>query len=112
MAWPTDPPDLWTLIRTDTYLICWAISEIPRLSPRCSRAALLEVLCPRRTLQNASGIFFILVPNMGRFPELTPVRSQTVESWFATLEAGNNFAIGIPRLRGASTLVVTGEHLN
>src|SRR5712671_5128119 len=30
-----------------------------------------------------------LVPNMGRFPELTPVRSQTIEPWFATLEAGD-----------------------
>ena len=27
---------------------------------------------------------------MGRFPELTPVRSQTIEPWFATLEAGDS----------------------
>ena len=26
---------------------------------------------------------------MGRFPELTPVHSQTIGSWFATLEAGD-----------------------
>jgi len=26
---------------------------------------------------------------MGRFPELTPVRSQTIDSWFATLEASD-----------------------
>src|SRR5712671_5404989 len=30
-----------------------------------------------------------LVPNMGQFPELTPVRSQTIRLWFATLEAGD-----------------------
>src|SRR5712671_4028306 len=39
---PTDPLDLRTLIRTSTYLICWAISEDPQAFPRHSRAALLE----------------------------------------------------------------------
>src|SRR5712672_4338872 len=32
VIWPTDLSDLRALIRTITYLICWAISEIPRLS--------------------------------------------------------------------------------
>ena len=31
-----------------------------------------------------------LVSNMGRFPELTPVRSQTIEPRFATLEASDS----------------------
>jgi len=30
-----------------------------------------------------------LVSNMGRFPELTPVRSRAKESWLSTLEAGD-----------------------
>ena len=29
---------------------------------------------------------------MGRFPELTPVRSQTIELWLSTLEAGDTDA--------------------
>src|SRR5712671_2953003 len=50
---------------------------------------------PRGTLSmqgpsRACVVFSVfLVPNMGWFPELTPVRSQTIEPWFATLEAGN-----------------------
>jgi len=34
-------------------------------------------------------VFLSFSSNMGRFPELTPVRSQTIEPWFATLEAGD-----------------------
>jgi len=89
MIWPTDPFDLRTLIRSDTYLICWAISEIPRLSHATPERHSSRYSVHAGTLQNASGIFCILVPNMGRFPELTPVRSQTIEPWFATLEAGD-----------------------
>jgi len=33
---------------------------------------------------------------MGWFPELTPVRSQAIESWLSTLEAGDTFQISIP----------------
>src|SRR5712671_6417732 len=50
---------------------------------------------PRGTLSTqgpsrAQVVFSVfLVPNMGRFPELTPVRSQTIEPWFTTLEAGD-----------------------
>ena len=89
MIWLTDPPDLWTLIRTGTYLICWAISEIPRLSHAAPEWHFSRYSVHAGTLQSASGIFCILVPNMGRFPELTPVHSQTIESWSATLEAGD-----------------------
>src|SRR5882757_7261822 len=89
MIRPTDPPDLQTLIRTGTYLICWAISEIPRLSHATPERHSSRYSVHAGTLQSASGIFCILVPNMGRFPELTPVRSQTIEPWFTTLEAGD-----------------------
>src|SRR5712671_861994 len=50
---------------------------------------------PRGTLSTqgpsrARVVFSVfLVPNMGQFPELTPVCSQTIEPWFATLEASN-----------------------
>src|SRR5712671_5967108 len=33
--------------------------------------------------------FLLFSTNMGRFPELTPVRSQAIESWLSTLEAGD-----------------------
>src|SRR5882757_3672618 len=89
MIQPTDPFDLRTLIRSDTYLICWAISEIPRLSHTAPERHSLRYSVHAGTLQSASGIFCILVPNVGRFPELTPVRSQTKRPWFATLEAGD-----------------------
>src|SRR5712672_4245305 len=89
MILPTYPPDLRTLIRTSTYLICWAISEIPRLSHATPEWHSSRYSVHAGTLQSASGIFCILVPNMGQFPELTPVRSQTTEPWFATLEAGD-----------------------
>jgi len=86
----TDPPDLQTLIRTGTYLICWAISKIPRLSHATLEQHSSRYSVHTGTLQNTSGIFYILVPNVGWFPELTPVRNQTTEPWFATLEAGDN----------------------
>src|SRR5712672_337090 len=89
MVRPTDPPDLRTLIRTSTYLICWAISEIPRLSHATPERHSSRYSVHAGTLQSASGIFCILVSNMGRFPELTPVCSQATESWLSTLEAGD-----------------------
>src|SRR5712671_8238073 len=89
MIRPTDPPDLQTLIRTSTYLICWAISEIPRLSHATPEQHSSRYSVHAGTLQSASGIFCILVSNMGRFPELTPVRSQATELWLSTLEAGD-----------------------
>src|SRR5882757_6095760 len=92
MIWPTDPPDLRTLIRMGTYLICWAISKIPRLSHATPERHSSRYSVLAGTLQSASGIFCILVSNMGWFPELTPVRSQATESWLSTLEAGNNFS--------------------
>jgi len=85
----TGPSDLRALIGTGTYLICWAISEIPRLSHTTPEWHSSRYSVHAGTLQSMSGIFCILVPNMGRFPELTPVRSQTIESWSATLEAGD-----------------------
>src|SRR5882672_2005999 len=89
MIRPTDPPDLRTLIRTSAYLICWVISEIPRLSHATPEWHSSRYSVHAGTLQSVSGIFCILVRNMGQFPELTPVHSQTIESWFATLEAGD-----------------------
>src|SRR5712671_7531369 len=90
MIRPTDPPDLRTLIRTSAYLICWVVSEIPRLSHATPERHSSRYSVRAGTLQSASGVFCtFLVPNMGRFPELTPVRSQTIEPWFATLEAGD-----------------------
>ena len=94
MIRPTDPPDLRTLIRMGTYLICWAISEIPRLSHTAPEQHSSRYSVHAGTLQGDNGIFCILVANMGRFPELTPVRSQTMEPWFATLEAG--YTVDIP----------------
>src|SRR5712671_4825727 len=85
----TDPSDLRTLIRSDTYLSCWAISEIPRLSHAAPEQHSSRYSVHAGTLQSTSGIFCILVSNMGRFPELTPVRSQATESWLSTLEAGD-----------------------
>src|SRR5712671_1484447 len=89
MIWPTDPLDLRSLIRTSTYLICWAISEIPRLSHAAPGRHSSRYSVRAGTLRSANGIFCILASNMGRFPELTPVHSQTIEPWFATLEAGD-----------------------
>src|SRR5712671_6455420 len=89
MIRPTDPLDLRSLIRTSTYLICWAISEIPRLSHAAPGRHSSRYSVRAGTLRSANGIFCILASNMGRFPELTPVRSQTIEPWFATLEASD-----------------------
>src|SRR5882757_5577350 len=89
MIRPTDPPDLWSLIRRNTYLICWAISEIPRLSHATPERHSLRYSVHAGTLQSASGIFCVLVTNMGQFPELTPVRSQAIRLQLATLEAGD-----------------------
>src|SRR5712671_4903054 len=89
MIRPTDPPDLRTLIRTGTYLICWVISEIPRLSHAAPEWHSSRYSVHTGTLQSASSIFCFLVPNVGQFPELTPVRSQVVESGLSTLEAGD-----------------------
>src|SRR5712671_7626451 len=36
--------------------------------------------------------FLLFSTNVGWFPELTPVRSQTTESWLSTLEAGDKQA--------------------
>src|SRR5712671_7375683 len=48
---------------------------------------------PRHTNQGGSSKharhFLFSFSSRGRFPELTPVRSQTTEPWFATLEAGD-----------------------
>jgi len=80
---------IWTLIRSDTYLICWAISEIPRLSHAAPERHSSRYSVHTGTLQSVSGIFCILTSNGGRFPELTPVHSQAIESWLSTLEAGD-----------------------
>ena len=89
MIWLTDPPDLRSLIRTGTYLICWAISEIPRLSHATPEQHSSRYSVHAGTLQSASGIFCILVSNMGQFPELTPVCSQAIRLQLTTLEAGD-----------------------
>jgi|SRR5712671_4036737 len=89
MTRPTDPSDLRSLIRAGTYLICWAISEIPRFSHAAPEWHSSRYSVCAGTLQSASGIFCILVPSMGWFPELTPVRSQVTESWLSTLGAGD-----------------------
>ena len=89
MIWLTDSPDLQTLIQAGTYLICWMISEIPRLSHAAPEWHSSKYSVYVETLQSMSSIFSILVTNIGRFPELTPVRSQAIESWLATLEAGD-----------------------
>src|SRR5712672_2340922 len=85
----TDPFDLRTLIRSDTYLICWVISKIPRLSHAAPERHSSRYSVYTGTPQSASGIFCILTSNRGWFPELTPVRSQAIESWLSTLEAGD-----------------------
>src|SRR5712671_6894937 len=75
-----DPPDLRSLIRGDTYLICWAISEIPRLSHAAPQRRSSRYSVHAGTLRNASGIFCAFqFQTMGRFPELTPVRSQVID---------------------------------
>ena len=60
----------------------------PRTFPRCSRptSSRYSVLVgfPGRARH-----FLLLVSNMGRFPELTPVRRQTTEAWLPTLGAGD-----------------------
>src|SRR5712671_4775507 len=89
MIQPTDPFDLRTLIRLDTYLICWAIPEVPRLSHTAPEWHSSRYSVHAGTLQSVSGIFYILVSSMGWFPELTPVRSQAIELWLSTLGAGD-----------------------
>src|SRR5882672_776029 len=61
----------------------------PRTFPRCSRVASSRYSVPTGPSRGAQH-FLLLVSNMGQFPELTPVRSQAIESWLSTLEAGDS----------------------
>src|SRR5712672_4110710 len=72
MIQPTDPPDLWTLIRMNTYLICWVITEIPRLSHAAPEQYASRYSVHTGTLQSASSIFCILVLNIGPVPKTYP----------------------------------------
>ena len=65
-----------------------AISEIPGLSHAAPERPPRGTLSPQGPLDVRS-IFCFLVPNVGWFPELTPVRSQAIELWLTTLEAGD-----------------------
>jgi len=68
-----------------------AISEIPELShgilDRRPRHSEHPSLLAMPAVFSAFSITLV-----GRFPELTPVRSQTIEPWFATLEAGDRLS--------------------
>src|SRR5712675_2615627 len=86
MIRPIDPPNLWTLIRTDTYLICWAISEIPRLSHAAPERHSSRYSVHAGTPPEREWYFLLFNTLVGWFPELTPVRSQVVGSQLATLE--------------------------
>src|SRR5712675_1415217 len=68
MIRPTDPPDLRSLIQTDTYLICWVISEIPRISHAAPEWYSLRYSVHAGTLQSASGIFCIFSSTHGPVP--------------------------------------------
>src|SRR5882672_9214638 len=61
----------------------------PRTFPHCSRAASSRYSVPTGPSRGARH-FLLLVSNMGRFPELTPVRRQTTEAWLPTLGAGDS----------------------
>src|SRR5712671_1987484 len=45
-----------------------------------------SILAFQRCLRH---FLYILYQSMGRFPELTPVRSQTTRPWLSTLDAGD-----------------------
>src|SRR5712675_839761 len=68
MIRPTDPPDLRTLIRTGTYLICWAISKIPRLSHAAPERHSSRYSVHAGTFQSTSGIFCIFSSKHGPVP--------------------------------------------
>src|SRR5712675_1140015 len=65
----------------------------PQTFPRCSRptSSRYSVLAG---FPGCARHFLFLVSNMGQFPELTPVRSQAIESWLSTLEAGDTNGLG------------------
>src|SRR5712672_3789080 len=65
----------------------------PRTFPRCSRATSSRYSVPAGS-SRCTRCFLLLVTNLGRFPELTPVRSQVIELWLATLEAGDSIHPG------------------
>src|SRR5712675_1382822 len=46
-----------------------------------------SILAFQRCLRH---FLYILYQSMGRFPELTPVRSQTTRPWLSTLDAGDS----------------------
>jgi len=79
---PSDPA-----IR-DFIFIVRAAPTAPRLSHASQQANFPSTQTEASPL-STHGIFYFLSWNMGRFPELTPVHSQTIEPWFATLEAGD-----------------------
>jgi len=56
--------------------------------PTLLQANVLKVLCPCRVPWTRTA-FLLLVSNMGRFPELTPVCRQTTEAWLPTLGASD-----------------------
>src|SRR5882757_6683889 len=61
----------------------------PRTFPCCSRAASLRYSVPAGPSRGVQH-FLLLVSNMGRFPELTPVCRQTTEAWLPTPGAGDS----------------------
>src|SRR5882672_9091511 len=64
----------------------------PRTFPRCSRATSSRYSVPAGPSRYAR-YFLLLITNMGRFPELTPVHSQAIELRLPTQKAGNIFQI-------------------
>src|SRR5712671_3991326 len=81
MIQPTDPFDLRTLIRSDTYLICWAISEISRLSHTAPERHSLRYSVHAGTLQSASSIFCVLIQTVGQFVTLLRALRPDVGGW-------------------------------
>src|SRR5712671_4672027 len=62
----------------------------PWTFPHCFRATSSRYSVPAGSSRCAR-YFLLLVTNMGRFPELTPVRSQAIELRLTTLEAGDRW---------------------